>query len=511
MSASIIQTRRAKEKEREEDGEEEGKGAKGVPDVDEVEANVVQVMVQDEGDEEVAHAVPIRVEAKQDSHVQIIASGEPPSKVVKLDNSEEYYVINQAEAEQMEEEERSSQHDTSQDLDSTRGYSKKPQKYRRQWEEHPMLASWLMMLPGNHYRAWCRQCGCPLITQLKVLLDHARCRKHTRREGRAPVDPPVQHGGRLGAASKAGTWGKTDANSQQLDVSYGDSDRVTYSIGLGNQKVGFIGAGKISQAIASGMMNKGLTSSSCIQVSSPSDRNQGIWKRWKCKTMHDNNALIRQCDVVFLAVAPAELESLVAALEPPNDGVERCFISTVSGVSQERLTQMLSEVMPDEPIYVIRCVPSKTVAIGEGICVYSAPHDLPHTWLLTMETVFSALGLCQKVEEHMMNVHSAAFGSGPAYVAAFIDALATGAANHGVRWEDAVQMAAQVTQGTAAMILTQGLTPAVVRRDAAAPGGNTISGLMALQRGGMEFAVMSAVDEATKRAKELGNVGEQQQ
>lgn len=438
--------------------------------------------------------------------MQIIASGDRPAKVVKLDNSEEYYVIDQPESEAMDEdEERSSQMDLSQELDTSRGgYSKKPQKYRKQWEQHPSLQNWLQMLPGNHYRAWCRQCGCPLITQLKVLLDHARCRKHMRREGRGPIEPPVHTPGRLGPTAKAGTWGKRDSAGQQLDVSYGDSDRVTYSIGLGNQKVGFIGAGKISQAIATGMMNKGLTSSSCIMVSSPTERNQNVWKRWKCKTMHDNNALIRQCDVVFIAVAPAELENLVAGLEPPGDSVERCFISTVSGVSQERLTQLLSEVMPEEPIYVIRCVPSKTVAIGEGVCVYSAPSDLPHTWLLTMETMFSALGLCQKVDEHMMNVHSAAFSSGPAYVASFIDALATGAANHGVRWEDAVQMAAQVTQGTAAMILTQGISPATVRREAAAPGGNTISGLMALQRGGMEFAVMSAVDEATKRAKELG-------
>ena len=61
--------------------------------------------------------------------------------MVKLDNSEEYYVINQAEGEPMEEEERSSQNDLSQDLDSSRGYSKKPQKYRKQWEEHPSLKS----------------------------------------------------------------------------------------------------------------------------------------------------------------------------------------------------------------------------------------------------------------------------------------------------------------------------------------------------------------------------------
>ena len=145
-----------------------------------------------------------------------------------------------------------------------------------------------------------------------------------------------------------------------------------------------------------------------------------------------SDALVRQCEVVFIAVAPAELEALVAALEPPGDGAERCFISTVSGVSQQKLSQvssgalsadmlaplyrrridcyayrnrtvlfvvflrfhevrylcvrwtpsvrpssadmisagrqMLSEVMPEETVYVIRCVPSKTVAIGEGVC-----------------------------------------------------------------------------------------------------------------------------------------------
>ena len=63
-----------------------------------------------------------------------------------------------------------------------------------------------------------------------------------------------------------------------------------------------------------------------------------------------------------------------------------------------------------------------------------------------METIFSALGLCQKVDESQMDVHSGAFSSGPAYAATFIDALAAGAANHGVRWEDAVQMAAQVVR-----------------------------------------------------------------
>ena len=69
--------------------------------------------------------------------------------MVKLDTAEEYYVIDQSEAgagsgepmEDQEEEQASVQNDSSQDLDNSRGYAKKPQKYRKQWEEHPALKS----------------------------------------------------------------------------------------------------------------------------------------------------------------------------------------------------------------------------------------------------------------------------------------------------------------------------------------------------------------------------------
>ena len=120
------------------------------------------------------------------------------------------------------------------------------------------------------------------------------------------------------------------------------------------------------------------------------------------------------------------------------------FSNYVNSKLKMKLTSPPTILSNPRNLCTLHHIPTLTDSISLPSPVYSAPADLPHTWLLTMETMFSALGLCQKVEEHMMNVHSAAFSSGPAYVAAFIDALATGAANHGVRWEDAVQMAAQV-------------------------------------------------------------------
>ena len=72
MSASIIQTRRGKEKEDTGADIDDGK-VKQQP--DEVESNVVQVVVQEEEQGEDAHAESLRVEAQPDSHVQIIATG----------------------------------------------------------------------------------------------------------------------------------------------------------------------------------------------------------------------------------------------------------------------------------------------------------------------------------------------------------------------------------------------------------------------------------------------------
>ena len=61
-----------------------------------------------------------------------------------------------------------------------------------------------------------------------------------------------------------------------------------------------------------------------------------------------------------------------------------------------------------------------------------------------------------------------------------------------------------MTQGTAKMMLEANLHPAVLKDMVASPGGTTIAGLHALERGGLRAALMDAVEAATRRATELG-------
>ena len=94
--------------------------------------------------------------------------------------------------------------------------------------------------------------------------------------------------------------------------------------------------------------------------------------------------------------------------------------------------------------------------------------------------------------------------SGPAFVAVVIEALADGGVRVGLPREVALSLAAQTVLGTGKMVLEAGLHPAALKDMVASPGGTTIAGLHALERGGLRGALMDAVQAATLRATELG-------
>ncbi len=121
-----------------------------------------------------------------------------------------------------------------------------------------------------------------------------------------------------------------------------------------------------------------------------------------------------------------------------------------------------------------------------------------------VDRLLGAVGVAFRLPEHLLDAVTGLSGSGPAFVYLMIEALSDGGVRVGLPRDVATALAAQTVLGAAKMVLDTRTHPGVLKDMVASPGGTTIAGLHALERGGVRGALMDAVEAATRRAVELG-------
>jgi pyrroline-5-carboxylate reductase len=108
------------------------------------------------------------------------------------------------------------------------------------------------------------------------------------------------------------------------------------------------------------------------------------------------------------------------------------------------------------------------------------------------------------VEEELMDAVTGLSGSGPAYVFIIIEALSDAGVKMGLTRNIALKLAAQTLVGAARLCLKGDKHPAQLKDMVTSAGGTTIAGVKALEDGRLRGTLMSAVEAATIRSKELG-------
>jgi pyrroline-5-carboxylate reductase len=149
--------------------------------------------------------------------------------------------------------------------------------------------------------------------------------------------------------------------------------------------------------------------------------------------------------------------------------------------------------MPNTPCLL--CASAAAFAAGPGAKAEDAA---------LVEKLFNAVGKAFALPESLLDAVTGLSGSGPAYVYVMIEALADGGVRMGLPRDAALTLAAQTVLGSARMVLETKQHPGVLKDAVASPGGTTIAGLHALERGGFRAAIMDAVEAATRRSAELG-------
>lgn len=261
---------------------------------------------------------------------------------------------------------------------------------------------------------------------------------------------------------------------------------------------GFIGAGKMATALVQGMLRAGVVEPGQVIASDPYPSAREALKALSGVAVTASNAEVaRRSDVLVLAVKPQGMAAVLEELSAVVTG-DHLVVSIAAGVP---LAALQSGIGPDARL--VRVMPNTPALVGEGAAGYClGPNTTPEDDA-TVRLCLGAVGRALAVPETMIDAVTGLSGSGPAFVYVLIEALADGGVRVGLPRDAALTLAAQTVLGAARMVLETGMHPGVLKDQVTSPGGTTIAGLHALERGGLRGAMIDAVEAATQRAREL--------
>jgi pyrroline-5-carboxylate reductase len=262
--------------------------------------------------------------------------------------------------------------------------------------------------------------------------------------------------------------------------------------------IGFLGAGRMATALARGWLQAGLIDAARCRASDPlAPARQTFAAQTGCACTDDNRAVVAASDVLVLAVKPQSMPALMTEIRSLVAG--RLIVSIAAGIT---LRQLASGLGSD--CRLIRVMPNTPCLVGASASAYSPGPTAPVDDVALVDRLLNAVGVAFRLPEQMLDAVTGLSGSGPAFVYLMIEALSDGGVRVGLPRDVATALAAQTVLGAAKMVLETQTHPGLLKDMVASPGGTTIAGLHALERGGVRGALMDAVEAATRRAVELG-------
>lgn len=263
-------------------------------------------------------------------------------------------------------------------------------------------------------------------------------------------------------------------------------------------RIGFLGGGKIAQALAKGFISAGLSKPENIIASvHPADViSLKSFQELGANAITENLPIVKKSDVIFIAVKPSVVSQALQDVKTESSG--KLFVSLAMGVTMNEIKKNLSNQSR-----IIRVMPNTPALVKQGCSVYVRGDNATDDDAKLVESLLKSIGTCEEVTENLLDPITALSGSGPAYIFVLIEALADGGVNMGLPRDLAYRLASQTVLGSAQLVRDTGRHPGQLKDDVTSPAGSTAAGLRHLEISGFRAAVAGAVESATKKCREI--------
>jgi len=266
-----------------------------------------------------------------------------------------------------------------------------------------------------------------------------------------------------------------------------------------DKTIGFIGAGNMGYAMIKSIAQSDIVKAEQIYVY---DVDMEKVSKLKDETgisiLKSEKEIVEKCDIIILAVKPNMLESVLESCKNSfNDS--KILVSVAVGVPIKFYKRIIGE---DKK--VIRTMPNTPALVGEGMTLISPDDSIEKDELEYVMKIFTCFGKAELLDEKLMSEVTALTGSSPAYVFMFIEAMADAAVLSGIPRNLSYKLSAQAILGSAKMLLETNKHPGELKDMVCSPAGTTIEAVSTLEKNKFRYAVIEAMNECTKKAREIG-------
>ncbi len=271
---------------------------------------------------------------------------------------------------------------------------------------------------------------------------------------------------------------------------------------LSEKKIAFIGTGNMADALISGIIHSDPSmAKNIICTDVRQNKLDEIKSKYKVRITGNNLKAVGEADIIIYAVKPQILATVLTETSPKLD-TSKLVISIAAGVPLEAM-----EACVKKNLRLIRVMPNIAAAVKEAASAIAAGAHATKEDIDLATEIFSSIGKCIFLKEnYLMDAITGLSGSGPAYIFLIVDALADAGVKMGISRQDSLFLATQTVLGAAKLLMETGEHPSQLKDRVTSPGGTAIAGLATLESGGLRTTLINAVEAATRRSMELGEM-----
>jgi pyrroline-5-carboxylate reductase len=262
------------------------------------------------------------------------------------------------------------------------------------------------------------------------------------------------------------------------------------------ERVAVLGAGKMGEALLSGMLRGGRAAEDLVFSEKHDERIAHLTSTYGVRVVTASEAA-SHADTLLVAVKPQEIGALLSELAGSVTR-DNLVISIAAGIP----TSTIEAALPDG-IPVVRVMSNTPVFVDEAMSAISPGAHAGEEHLVRTEALLRPVGKVVRVPESQLDAVTALSGSGPAYFFFLVEAMIDAGILLGLPRALAAELIVQTAVGSATMLRDSGEHPVQLREAVTSPGGTTIAAIRKLEDHGVRSAMLAALEAARDRSREL--------